>query len=161
MCSITHVLPDDFEMTSVSTLASTPKPSAMRNASLTATADTPAIRLLQSLATSPLPTAPTWMMLAPMAASAGRASSRSRASPPTMMASVPSVARGTPPETGASRKRTCLAPSAAAAHALQHAAAAEVDRVHVRGGGQHGDHQLALPCHLGGRGGRGGAGLDG
>jgi len=54
------------------------------------------------------------MMLAPIAASAGRASSRSRASPPTMMASVPSVARGTPPDTGASRKRTFFAASAAA-----------------------------------------------
>jgi len=78
----------------------------MRNASLTATPQTPAIRLLQSLTTSPLPTAPTWMTLVPIAASAGLASSKSPAAPPTMIASVPSVARGVPPETGASMKRT-------------------------------------------------------
>src|SRR5207245_800730 len=94
-----------FEMTSVRTFASTPNPSAILNASLTATAATPAIRLLQSLATSPDPTGPTWMMFEPIAASTGRASSKSRASPPTMIASVPSVARGTPPDTGASMKR--------------------------------------------------------
>ena len=114
MNCITHVLPDDFEMTSVRIAGSTPKPSAMRKASDTATAETPAIRLLQSLATSPLPTTPTWMTLAPIAASAGRASSTSRASPPTMIASVPSSARGTPPETGASMKRTPFAASACA-----------------------------------------------
>ena len=114
MNCITQVLPDDFEITSVRTFGLTPKPSAMRNASDTATADTPAIRLLHSLATSPLPTAPTWMTLAPMADSAGRASSTSRVSPPTMMASVPSSARGTPPDTGASMNRTPLAFSAAA-----------------------------------------------
>ncbi len=86
----------------------------MRNASLTATAATPAMRLLQSFATSPAPTGPTWMMLAPIAASAGRASSTSRASPPIMIASVPSIAFGTPPETGASMKRMPFARSASA-----------------------------------------------
>src|SRR5712692_4234875 len=105
-CSIAHVLPDDFAITLVSTFGSTPKPSAILNASLTATMATPAIRLLQSLATSPAPTGPTWMMLAPIAASAGRASSRSAASPPTMIASVAFSAPPTPPETGASMKRT-------------------------------------------------------
>ena len=73
MCSITQVLPDDLAMTSVTTLGSTPKPSAMRNASLTATAATPAIRLLQSLATSPLPTGPTCITFAPIAWSAASA----------------------------------------------------------------------------------------
>src|SRR5438552_13572843 len=72
MCSITHVFPDDFEITSVRIFGSTPNPSAIRNASLTATAATPAIRLLQSFATSPEPTGPTWMMLAPIAARHGR-----------------------------------------------------------------------------------------
>ena len=71
-------------MTSVTTLGSTPKPSAIRNASLTATAETPAMRLLQSLTTSPLPTGPTWMTFVPIAASAGRAAvdSRRRRRPP-------------------------------------------------------------------------------
>src|SRR5712664_2094376 len=54
----------------------------------------------------PTPTGPTWMTLAPIAESAGRASSKSPAAPPTMIASVPSVARGVPPETGASMNRT-------------------------------------------------------
>src|SRR5439155_20646519 len=116
MCSITQVLPEDFEMTSVKIFGSTPNPSAIRKASLTATAATPATRLLQSFATSPAPTSPTWMMLAPIAASTGRASSKSRGSPPTMIASVPSVARGTPPDTGASMKR---APRLAAASATR------------------------------------------
>src|SRR5216110_1246468 len=106
-----HVLHDpgvagDFEITSVRVFGSTPNPSAILNASLTATAATPAIRLLQIFATSPLPVGPTWMMLAPRHARTGRASSTSRASPPTMIASVASSARGTPPETGASMKRT-------------------------------------------------------
>ena len=59
ICSISHVWPEDLEMTSVTTLRSTPNPSAILKASLTATAATPAMRLLQSLATSPLPTGPT------------------------------------------------------------------------------------------------------
>src|SRR4026207_1581017 len=63
-----NVLPEDFEITSVTTLGSMPKPSAIRNASLTATPHTPAIRLLQSLTTSPLPTGPTRMTLADLAA---------------------------------------------------------------------------------------------
>src|SRR5260370_693760 len=105
MKPIRKVLPEDLEITSVTTLGSIPKPSAMRNASLTATPHTPAIRLLQSLTTSPLPTGPTWITLAPIAESAGRASSKSPAAPPTMIASVPSVARGVPPETGAPMKR--------------------------------------------------------
>jgi len=46
------------------------------------------------------------MTLVPIAARAGLASSKSAAAPPTMIASVPSVARGVPPETGASMKRT-------------------------------------------------------
>ena len=46
------------------------------------------------------------MTLVPIADSAGRASSKSAAAPPTMIASVPSVARGVPPDTGASMKRT-------------------------------------------------------
>ena len=79
-----------------------------------ATAATPAMRLLQSLTTSPLPTGPTRITLAPMAERAGRASSKSPGEPPTMMASVPSAARGTPPDTGASMKRTprSVAPAA-------------------------------------------------
>ncbi len=116
MKPIRKVLPEDFEMTSVTTFGSMPKPSAMRNASLTATPHTPAMRLLQSFTTSPLPTGPTWMTLAPIAASAGWASSKSAAAPPTMIARVPSAARGVPPDTGASMKRT---PRSAAAPATR------------------------------------------
>src|SRR5262245_26965472 len=114
MCSIRNVWPEDLEMTSVTTVGSTPKASARRKASLTATADTPAIRLLQSFTTSPLPTGPTWKMLAPMASRTGRAAAKSSAEPPTMMASVPSTARGTPPDTGASTKRSPRSTAAAA-----------------------------------------------
>src|SRR2546425_4868651 len=74
MCSMTQVLPEDFEITSVRVFGSTPNPSAILNASLTATAATPAIRLLQIFATSPLPVGPTWMMLAPRHARTGRRS---------------------------------------------------------------------------------------
>src|SRR2546429_9573617 len=74
-CYIAHVLPDDFEITCVRTFGSTPKPSAIRKASLTATIATPAIRLLQIFATSPAPTGPTWMTVLPIASRTGRASS--------------------------------------------------------------------------------------
>src|SRR5262249_47712523 len=104
MFSITQVLPEDLAMTSVTTLGSTPKPSAMRNASLTATAATPAMRLLQSLATSPLPTGPTWITLAPIASSAGLAAWKSSAEAPTMGGGGPRRPRGVPPGPGAPQR---------------------------------------------------------
>ena len=140
----------------------------MRNASLTATVATPAIRLLQSFATSPAPTAPTWTMCLPMAPRTGRASSRSPASPPTMMASVPSSAPATPPETGASMNRTPRSRSRAATRcevtgidrrhvdaepprcdAFQHALGPEVDGLDVGRRGQHGDDEVTLGGHRG------------
>ena len=163
-----QVRPDEFEMTSVRTRASTPNPSAMRKASLTATVATPAIRLLQSLATSPAPTAPMWTTWPPMAPRTGRAASRSSASPPTMMASVPSSAPATPPETGASMNRTPRSRSRAATRrevsgidrrhvdaepprgdALEHALGPEVDGLDVRRRGQHGDDEVTLGGHRG------------
>ena len=169
-CSMIQVRPDELAMTWVRTRASTPNPSAMRKASLTATVATPAIRLLQSFATSPAPTAPTWTMCWPMAARTGRASSRSPASPPTMIASVPSSAPPTPPDTGASMKRTPRSRSRAATRwevagsivdmstqsrpgrdPLQHAPRTEVGALDVGRRGQHGDDEVALA----GRRGRG------
>src|SRR6516165_8322092 len=105
ICSMTQVAPEDLAMTLVNICGSTPNASPMRKASATAMTAEPEIKLLHSLATSPDPTAPTWMMLPPIAARAGRASSRSPASPPTMIANVPAVAPPTPPDTGASRNR--------------------------------------------------------
>src|SRR6516165_8035052 len=92
-----HVLHDPsgargFGDDSVRICKSTPNASPIRNASLTATATVPEIRLLHNLATSPAPTAPTWIMLLPIAARAGCASARSLASPPTMIAKVPATA---------------------------------------------------------------------
>ena len=119
--------------------------------------------MLHSLATSPAPTAPTWMMLAPIAASAGRASSRSPASPPTMIANVPAVAPPTPPETGASRNRRprslsraatrCEVPgsivdmstqSRPAGGAFDDPAVAEIGGLDIGRGRQHRDHELAI-----------------
>src|SRR5205823_5872810 len=102
MCSITQVAPEDLAITLVNIWGSTPNASPMRKASATAIRAEPEIKLLHNLATSPDPTAPTWMMLPPIAARAGRASSRSPASPPTMIANVPAAAPPTPPETAAS-----------------------------------------------------------
>src|SRR5947207_1458767 len=50
---MTQVAPELFAITWVRIFGSTPNPSAMRNASLTATKAAPAIKLLPSLATSP------------------------------------------------------------------------------------------------------------
>src|SRR6266511_4201588 len=92
------------------------------------------------------------MTLVPIAWSAGKAAAKSSAVPPTMMASVPSVARGTPPDTGASMKRTSRSPAAAAGR-RQHAAVAGIDGFRLRRGGQHGDHDVSGGDRLG-RGGR-------
>ena len=54
------------------------------------------------------------MIVFPIAAKTGRAFSRTVASPPTIIASVPSTAPGSPPLTGASRKeQPCSAASSA------------------------------------------------
>src|SRR5262252_8301166 len=171
MFSITQVLPEDLAITSVTTFGSTPKPSAMRNASLTATAATPAMRLLQSLATSPLPTGPTWITLAPMASSTGLAAWKSSAAAPTMMASVPSVARGGPPRHRrvheaypALRRRRGHAARGGGIHGghvdaerapagrVDDPAVAAVDLLHVRRGRQHGHHDLGAGHRLRGGG---------
>ena len=54
------------------------------------------------------------MMLLPIASSSGRARSISAASPPTMIASEPSTARFTPPDTGASIRAMPFAASSSA-----------------------------------------------
>src|SRR5258708_4538100 len=70
--------------------------------------------LLTSLIAWPAPTGPAWKMFLPMRASTGRARSSSAGSPPTMIASVPSVAPRTPPETGASMRAEPRAATSAA-----------------------------------------------
>src|ERR1035438_3964786 len=68
---------------------------------------------LASLVTLPAPTGPVSVTLDPMLFSTGAIFSNNAASPPTMMASVPSTALGSPPLTGASRKPTPFAAQAA------------------------------------------------
>ncbi len=59
---------------------------------------------LTSLTTSPIPTPPTWFGV-PIALSTGSAAVKSASDAPTMIVSVPVVARAGPPDTGASAKR--------------------------------------------------------
>ena len=66
-----------------------------------------------SFVTLPAPTGPVRMALDPMAWNSGRTLSKVSCLPPAMMASVPSMALGSPPLTGASRKSTPLASHAA------------------------------------------------
>ena len=82
--------------------ASTPAFCARRIASAITAMLLPTITWLHSLVTWPAPEGPIRLMLAPYAASTGLARSNAAASPPHMMASVPSAAPLTPPETGAS-----------------------------------------------------------
>ena len=69
---------------------------------------------LASLATLPAPTSPTRVTEAAMDLSTGATASKSAALPPAMTVSVPSMALGSPPLTGASRKRTPFSANAAA-----------------------------------------------
>ena len=72
------------------------------SASAAAAALQKASMLLTSLATEPMPISPTCTTSPLNDFSSGSCASNTAASPPTMMTIVPSVARGTPPETGAS-----------------------------------------------------------
>src|SRR5881296_3229367 len=157
MCSITQVLPEDFETTSVRIFGSTPNPSAILNASLTATAATPAIRLLQIFATSPDPTGPTWMMLAPRHARTGRASGDG--SVDEAHAAVP---RRLGHPTGRGRvDRGHVHAEPAPSDPFEDPGRAQVGRLDVRGRREHGDHELAHPRSLRRRAGPGGAALHG
>ncbi len=57
---------------------------------------------LQALATCPAPASPMRVMDLPMASNSGSTRAQASASPPTMMVSVPAIAPGSPPDTGAS-----------------------------------------------------------
>src|SRR5258708_1205723 len=89
-----------------------PVASAKSSASATAAAFAAPRELLISFRISPCPSAPTWTISSPPASSSGRARSKSPRSPPTMIVSVPSAARGEDPVTGAS---IIAAPRAASA----------------------------------------------
>ncbi len=71
-----------------------------------------------SLVTDPLPTGPTSVAEAPITSKQGFARSKSAESPPTINASVPLTAPGSPPLTGLSRNRHPSAPSFSA-HILE------------------------------------------
>lgn len=70
-------------------------------------------RLLTALAACPAPTGPA-TTTRPSGASTGRTASTCSGSPPAMIVSVPAVAPGTPPDTGASTRWTPRAASRAA-----------------------------------------------
>ncbi len=106
-------LPEALQITSYSLCTSIPAAAPSSRASDAAAALQNASMLLHSFATDPMPTAPTWITSREKDFSSGRFASNSAASPPTMMTMVPSVARGTPPETGASSIFTPLAASPA------------------------------------------------
>jgi hypothetical protein len=61
---------------------------------------------LQALATWPAPASPMRVMDLPMASNSGCTRAQASASPPTMMVSVPAIAPGSPPDTGASSAST-------------------------------------------------------
>ena len=82
--------------------ASRPSFSPRVKASATAIMEMPRIMLLQTLAAWPLPGAPAWTMVRPMAAKTGLARAKAAAEPPAMKVSVAASAPATPPETGAS-----------------------------------------------------------
>ncbi len=89
--------------TSTKVLRSSPKRFAASIASEVATKEVAATRLFNALVACPAPTPPVSKSCPPMASSKGRAAARTASSSaPIMIASVPSLARGTPPETGAS-----------------------------------------------------------
>ena len=64
----------------------------------------PATKLFSAFMAWPLPGPPTSNSRVPIFGSTGFAAATAAASPPIMIASEPSVARGTPPDTGASTK---------------------------------------------------------
>ena len=61
---------------------------------------------LAAFTVCPAPWPPTWTMVLPRCSRIGRACSKVSSSPPTMIDSVPSMAPGSPPLTGASSTRT-------------------------------------------------------
>ena len=120
---------------------------------------------LASLVTFPAPTGPVRVTVEPIFRSRGSTLSNASRLPPTMMASVPSMAFGSPPLTGASRNPTPLAAQAAptfwetiglielistsvapARGALQHPSRAQDRFLHIRTIRQHGDDDVGPPC---------------
>ena len=72
----------------------------------------------------PAPISPTWTTALPMAARIGWTSSNTARSPPTMIDSVPSIAFGSPPLTGAS---SMLTPFSASASETSRAASGAIE----------------------------------
>ena len=103
---------------SAAAIMSTPAELARANASAAATVFTPTRSWLMSFMAVPAPVGPISLMLAPILLKYSWAVSKASSFPPTMIARVPPLAPGGPPEMGASRKWTPFA-SAAAAHALE------------------------------------------
>ena len=94
---------DEF---STSTIAEGSKPKRLPISSASTPIKKPPAdtRLLSAFMACAEPTSPVGVIEVPMQDNAGRTRSRISALPPNMMASSPVLARGTPPETGASTK---------------------------------------------------------
>src|SRR5690554_4864186 len=93
-------------MISDNTLGSRPFAKPSCKASAVPDINTPNSMLLHIFATCPAPCSPARNTDFPMHSSNGRASSTSALSPPQIKVNVPALAPATPPETGASIKRT-------------------------------------------------------
>mmetsp|Transcript_27913 Transcript_27913/g.90058 ORF Transcript_27913/g.90058 Transcript_27913/m.90058 type:complete len:214 (-) Transcript_27913:279-920(-) len=118
--------PEDTFTMSARTLGSAPSLPPRFMASETAAMLMPRMRLLQSLATSPVPTSPQWKMFLPMCSRRGLARAKFSSLPPTMNVSVPACAPPTPPDTGASTKLVFL--SAATEATLRDTAGSMVEQ---------------------------------
>ena len=134
---------------------------------------------LASLVTLPAPMSPQRTALAPIFSSTSFTLSKTASLPPTMMASVPSMALGSPPETGASsisipllgelgghlaarqrRDGAHVDEHASRLRPFDHAVLPQYRLLHVRRIGQHGDDELVPRGHVLGRRARRRAGFD-
>jgi hypothetical protein len=87
-------LPDPAARICSSASRSTPVAEPMTSAWASVAAFAAATALLMSLMVWPWPSAPTWTIVSPIASSSGRARATASASPPAMIVSEPSSARG-------------------------------------------------------------------
>jgi hypothetical protein len=109
-----------------------PKARAENHASAISTCSVPVMRLLQSLAASPLPTPPRWNTWRPTASNTGRAREKSPALPPAMIESVAAAAPPGPSAHGCVEEAdTALAETGADALRRRGVDGREVDAQHA------------------------------
>ena len=123
----TKLRPVETLITSIITAGSSPNWRPIASASLAAANEVPARKLLSAFMAWPQPSPPTSNSLLAHARQHRLDRGTAAASPPIMMASVPSLARGTPPETGASTSAILRSASSRA----ERARADRIGRAHV------------------------------